>query len=221
MENKRSHSPRKPRNHTRKEVIRKVFRCADLYEKNLNRRRLLFVYAGDNREVSSLEVRFGDGQFRHLTGVETPNMNAKEFYRACRDKRLSEADIEKRDDGTTDQKLDMLPSALSDPGLLARSIADYIESEHSNLHTDKLVTNKNHWSMGFKKYRDQIYPLPNTFLNERSGRKQMRGKASRLLAVYYKEPDSRSVWTPLYVNSFPNAEEYHYPEDWKDRPRPE
>lgn len=95
--------------YSKKDIIKILVDSAQKYDKYLANRTFLFIYDMGNQNYKYIEVTFIKNNFKHFTGIET-NLEPKPFYEKCLDHRLSLADINKRDDGTTDLKLSRLSS---------------------------------------------------------------------------------------------------------------
>jgi hypothetical protein len=105
--------------------IKIIHDCAVLYGKNLAGKNLLFVTTLDDEAVC-FEVLFLSRNFMHLTGV-TSRLKGDLFYQAAIHNRLSVNDVKLNPDGTTEQKLDVLPQ-LMNLHATARMIGDYDNS---------------------------------------------------------------------------------------------
>ena len=202
------------------QALRIAYQCAQLYEQNFNRKKMLFI-AVEKREMPAiaLEVWFDHQQFRHLTGLTTRGRGAVKFYNDCLKQRVSPDDIALDPHGSTQQKLLFLPTALSSPENFGEILADFVPSPNSRLHTDKLVVNDNCWSMGFVKYRDKHDLVPNTFLNEQDGRGPGKENSLTIIAAYQKRGRGGS-WEELYDRGISWQEGVRYPDNWGTRPRP-
>ncbi len=96
----------------------------DNYEKHLLNKKFIFVYYNDDtNNYEYLETMFTKGQFKHLCGISDDEkdieiysragitkqvISAKDFYKLCKKKVLSEKHIIVKRDGTTIQKMNIL-----------------------------------------------------------------------------------------------------------------
>jgi len=114
----------------KKKAIRIITKAAELYQKNLEDQKVCFIYGipsvikgqleSESKELSGLsyyEVVFLRSNFMHLTGVKLKkNGSVKssiDFYARCISNRLSEKDFELANDGSTDQKLEVLEQMMN------------------------------------------------------------------------------------------------------------
>ena len=203
------------------QALRIAYQCARLYEQNFNGRKMLFI-AVEKKELPAiaLEVWFDNQQFRHLTGLTTKGRSAVKFYKDCLKQRIRLTEIAMDAHGSTEQKLKVLPTALSSPESFGELLADFVPRAGSSLQTDKLVVNSNCWSMGFAKYSDKRDPVPNTFLNEHDGRGPEKENQLTIIAAYQKRGQDGGNWEELYDHGISWQEGVQYPDDWGTRPRP-
>ena len=114
----------------KKKAIRIITKAAELYQKNLEDQKVCFIYgvppvikgqlASESKLLSGLsyyEVVFLRSNFMHLTGVKLKkNGSVKssiDFYARCISNRLSEKDFELANDGSTNQKLEVLEQMMN------------------------------------------------------------------------------------------------------------
>lgn len=128
----------------KKEALHIIFQCASLYQKNLCDRTLLIISADNSmNKTFATEISFEKTNFMHLTGVkfkEKKYISPNKFYALCLSRRLSINDFELARDGTTEQKLFVLPGIVGTNNLAANMIGDYNDSRPT-LITDKLAGN--------------------------------------------------------------------------------
>ena len=96
---------------TKKEAVSIAISSARLYKDNFAGKKLLFVATDKHKSVLSLEVGFDASNFHHLTGLVLTNKEWShlDFYNFCVNGRLKETDIDFAKNGTTHQKLTVLP----------------------------------------------------------------------------------------------------------------
>ncbi len=184
---------------TKAEAIRIIVPCAEAYHKNLENTNLLIAHARNSHsEVQFFEVVFLPRHFLHLTGVKFPEDNelrSVEFYQKCLQHRLSESDFDMAPNGTTAQKLSVLPSVLK-RNLSAKMIGDY-KDRSIKLYTEK-VAGTISACIGFV-YEDKIgYNSPNTVL-KKDTRIATRQEYARILAIYQKGTTESQYSSPVYV----------------------
>lgn len=163
-------------NCTKKEAIRKITTCAQKYQNELNGNTLLFVCIDKHHYISYLEVSFKPENFMHLTGVKVIRKNENkdsmgenasiniaptDFFNNCLKQRISPDDFEFARDGTTEMKLDVLPSIIN-KNLSAKMIGDYASTK-PRLYTEKLAGGAKA-CMGFVAHASDGRFVPNTVL---------------------------------------------------------
>ena len=117
---------------TKDEAIKIVVQCAQAYQKELDGKSLLFLCTDKHKRVFPFEFSFYGNNYLHLTGLKTPKgadgesagLFANNFYQKCLDHKLSPADFEFSEDGTTHMKLEVLPTVIF-KNLQAKMIGDY------------------------------------------------------------------------------------------------
>lgn len=128
----------------KKEALRIIFQCADLYQEHLCDRALLIISANNSmNKTFATEVLFERTNYMHLTGVKFEDgkyIPPDTFYTLCLARRLSVDDFEFAQDGTTEQKLFVLPGIVGTNNLAANMIGDYTD-RRPTLITDKLAGN--------------------------------------------------------------------------------
>ncbi len=163
------------KNYTKEEAIKIVVSCAQNYHNELENKSLLFVCIDKHYKVSVYEFFFNGWNYLHLTGLkakqskamvqassdEVEKMSASDFYNRCLNHKLSSQDFEFSKDGTTQMKLDVLPSLIN-KNLSAKMIGNCCTSR-PQLYSEKLAGGQNA-CMGF--IVDSITRLyvPNTVL---------------------------------------------------------
>lgn len=163
----------------KKEDLNIIKQAANLYEKNLNNKMLLFIYLNrNNKKVEFYEVIFKDTYFKHLTGVNTKLSN-RMFYRKALRNTLTIEDFDYKDDNTT-LKLDNIIRGM-EINKYARMIGCF-ENNRKYLTLDK-VAGTQYLSIGFDS--DKNYNYPKTFLVG-DIRKLTIGKPNRILCVLSK-----------------------------------
>lgn len=119
----------------KREIVKKISACAKDYQAAFENRNYLFIYKiGDS--IAYKETYYSGINFLHLTGIRT-TLSARNFYKNCLNNRLSPNDIELRRDGSTIQKLNVLPfmkNIICTPTLIGN-----FNKNGFNLETDYLV----------------------------------------------------------------------------------
>lgn len=128
----------------KKEALRIIYQCAELYQKNLCDQMLLIISATSSmNKTFATEILFERTNFMHLTGVKFEDWKyipSDAFYTLCLSHRLSIDAFEFSSDGTTEQKLLVLPEIVGRTNLAANMIGDYYDRKPA-LITDKLAGN--------------------------------------------------------------------------------
>lgn len=112
----------------KRKAIQIMTKAADLYQKNLEDQKILFLYGipsqvkkqlqTEEKRISAIkgyEVAFHRYNFLHLTGVKINTSlvaSAIHFYEKCLNRRLNEDDFSFSRDGSTGQKLEILESMM-------------------------------------------------------------------------------------------------------------
>lgn len=155
---------------TKEELATKIYAAAELYEKNLVNKNVLFVYENNkDHKLCYLETKFLDRNFLHLTGIEY-NGSAKRFYKDCLNKRLymPAISIEESKRVFTYLKLDVLINAMS-INEIARSVGDF-DFHREKVKVEKMVGNVS-LCVGFSKFtnndKETRYYYPQTLLKDR------------------------------------------------------
>jgi hypothetical protein len=107
---------------TKAEAVKIIYECAVLYNDNLLGKNVLFLTTKDDK-AAAFEALFMSQNYMHLTGVKSI-LKSEVFFQAAYNNRLSTNDIAFASDGTTEQKMIILPR-LMNIHLLARMIGDY------------------------------------------------------------------------------------------------
>ena len=128
----------------KEKALKLIFQSAELYSQNFCNQMLLII--SENKSLNktfSVEIQFDKTNFLHLTGVKflpRSSISPSVFFDRCISKRLSVNDFEMSADGTTEQKLAILPQMLNSVNLSTNMIGDF-QGRRPALITDKLVGN--------------------------------------------------------------------------------
>jgi hypothetical protein len=184
-------------------------KAAELYKKNLEDQKLLFLYGvpsevkkqlrTENKNlfsVSGYEVAFHRYNFLHLTGVKLNSFetaSAIHFYEKCLDNRLTESDFSFAKDGSTAQKLDILENMMSIKKNVTM-IGEFTE-RGPQLFTERVAGNVC-GCIGFVMDRNTGLNVPNTLLKKdiRDVTASPKQKVYAVLSKAYTE-DKYSVMT--------------------------
>jgi hypothetical protein len=148
-------------------AVSNVVSCANIYDKELNNRNLLFIIQ-DNRNIDYVETSFKAENFQHLTGISYKNpeggINSINFYKQCVEKSLKTTDIYINSKKTAVQISSKLEALKETTALhkTARMVGDF-NNNGKALKTDKLAGNVSA-CMGFIPL-GQFY-IPNTNIHE-------------------------------------------------------
>lgn len=174
-----------------------IHRAAKQYDELLNKKSFLIVYGAPNAP-QSVEVMFPEKNFLHLTGIslngnhllrdvedKTSNLNLV-FYHKAKNFRLSPDDFEFRSDGTTEQKLEVLCSAINIMKN-AKMIGDY---NHSRLRLQsEKITGGIYSCIGL--VQAGRYYVPNTVLSTDTRKEiQQPQRVLTILSKNFGEPYS-------------------------------
>ena len=202
---------------TKKEAVSIAISASRAYRDNFVGRRVLFLMTDKHRHVFSLEVGFDASNFHHLTGLvlTDKSLSHLDFYNHCISGRLKESDIGFAANGTTHQKLFVLPFVFRNASLSASMMGSYNQS-HPLLYTEKLVGGVK-WALGFRDVTGHGDYVPDTLL-EGDIRDQVR-ESFRIIATYTKTAEEPRFTHCVYKAKKVEYDRLIYPEDWGERPR--
>lgn len=182
----------------KKEALRIIYQCAELYQKNLCDQMLLIISATSSmNKTFATEILFERTNFMHLTGVKFEDgkyIPPDTFYTLCLSRRLSMDAFELAADGTTEQKLLVLPEIVGRTNLAANMIGDYYDRKPS-LITDKLAGNIRGCIGVVYDVKRKNY-APNTVLNL-DMRLSIQNK-QRIIATYRKHKKAKAYTELVY-----------------------
>lgn len=203
--------------YTKKEAVSIAISSARLYRDNFVGKQLLFVMTDKHKKVSSLTVEFNASNFHHLTGLELTNKawSHLDFYNFCIDGRLKESDIQFSGQGTTHQKLSVLPFVFRNNNLSASMVGNYNHS-HPLLYTEKLVGGVK-WALGFRNVDGKEKYIPDTLL-EGDIRNNIKD-SYRIIATYMKNARDDEFTYLIYRAKKVEYEKLSYPDNWGNLPR--
>ena len=163
----------------KRRAIQIMTKAADLYQKNLEDQKILFLYGipsqvkkqfqTESKRISAIkgyEVAFHRYNFLHLTGVKINTSlvaSAIHFYEKCLDRRLNEDDFYFSRDGSTGQKLDILENMMQIKRNVTM-IGDFTD-RGPKLYSEKAAGNICA-CIGFVKDRNTRLNVPNTLLKK-------------------------------------------------------
>lgn len=163
----------------KRKAIQIMTKAADLYQKNLEDQKILFLYGipsqvkkqfqTEEKRISAIkgyEVAFHRYNFLHLTGVKINTSlvaSAIHFYEKCLDRRLNEDDFSFSRDGSTGQKLDILENMMQIKRNVTM-IGDFTD-RGPKLYSEKAAGNICA-CIGFVRDRNTRLNVPNTLLKK-------------------------------------------------------
>lgn len=205
------------RSYTKRQAVSIAISAARLYRDHFAGNQILFVYTDKHKQVGSLQVRFNAGNYLHLTGLSLMNRQwtSVDFYKACINGRLKEDDIAFADNGTTNQKLQVLPHVFNNANLSASMIGTYNRS-HPLLYTEQLAGGVK-WAIRFRDVTGTGDYVPDTLLEG-----DIRNNVHityRIIATYIKRAQERTCTRMIYKARRIDYNRLRYPADWGDRPR--
>ena len=202
---------------SKKEAVSIVISASRMYRDNFVGKRLLFLMTDKHKKVYSLEVGFDASNFQHLTGLRMtdPNCSHLDFYNRCVEGRMKASDIEFAANGTTHQKLWVLPEVFRRMDLSANMIGNY-NGRQPLLYTEKLVGGVK-WAVGFVNVGGGQRYVPNTLL-EGDIRDYITDNY-RIIAAYIKEIEEETFTKKVYEAKKIEYERLSYPDDWGSKPR--
>ncbi len=210
--------------YTKKDAIRIVSTCAKQYREHLVNRSLLFLCMDKHGKVDAIEFTFDISNFLHLTGLKLVNrkwhgsseagskdreISASDFYEKCLNHKLREDDFYFSKDGTTELKLDVLPSLLT-KNLTAKMVGDF-HSDKPKLLTEKLAGGQVA-CMGFTSDRKTGRFVPNTVIKDDI--RKHTCKPLRVIACYRKNRGDSRYGEVTYLASGIDWDTVEYPAEY-------
>ncbi len=163
------------------EIIHKLNNCAEEFHKNLESKKIMFVYEENNKNINYIETMFLSYNFFHLTGLKIINpqiLNSKIFYQKLLKKQININDFQFKNN-ISKWKLEILPQIIKIEKL-ANQIGVFANSGKL-LKTDILVGTTRNSCLGLKFIeKNQIY-VPNTVLKEDI--RKITTKRNRIVAI--------------------------------------
>ena len=202
----------------KEEALKVLFSCAEMYQKNLIDKNLLFICMDKNKRISTLCAGFSTTGFLHLTGVKFERgkeLSAGSFFDKCLKQRLSVMEFEMANDGTTDKKLQVLPILIR-ANLSATIMGDF-SARTPLLVTDKLAGGVK-GCMGFIYDARTGYYVPNTVLN--LDIRTYISNQQRIIATYRKSKTEGKYSELVYAAKKVNWEKIDFPEEYNYLPKP-
>lgn len=165
-----------------------VMDCAKQYEKNLLNKNFIIIYRDKlSNQIKDLEVFFGKENYQHLTGIELIDEDgnirehvSKLFFEKCIKNTLSKEEFQMKKDGTTNLKLQALPTIMEIHKVT--KIAGDFDYSRPFLVADKVVGNIN-FCLGLKCINEFFVPVSALMENIKS----ITTNQSQVLAILSKE----------------------------------
>lgn len=165
-----------------------VMDCAKQYEKNLLNKNFIIIYRDKlSNQIKDLEVFFGKENYQHLTGIELIDEDgnirehvSKLFFEKCIKNTLSKKEFQMKKDGTTNLKLQALPTIMEIHKVT--KIAGDFDYSRPFLVADKVVGNIN-FCLGLKCINKFFVPVSALMENIKS----ITTNQSQVLAILSKE----------------------------------
>lgn len=210
--------------YTKKDAIRIVSACAKQYKDQLVNRSLLFICMDKHGKTTAIEFTFDTSNFLHLTGLKlvsrkrhgtadgassAQEISASDFYEKCLNHKLREVDFYFAKDGTTELKLDVLPSLLT-KNLAAKMIGDF-HSDKPKLLTEKLAGGQTA-CMGFIRNSTSDRFVPNTVIKDDIRKHTL--KPLRVIACYRKNRCDAQYSEVTYLAKNIDWEAVEYPAEY-------
>ena len=181
-------------------ALKIVIEAAKNYEKHLKDKHFLIIYQqGKNKQ--SVCIGFRDINFLHLTGIKT-KLSAKRFYSACIAGKLSEKDIDFSENGTTYQKLAVLPYLHE--VLYHHCMLGYFVNSGIYIRADYFIGDtKAVLSIGIREGKTTDIPV--TLYKENV--KMLVSPVYKVLAIFSKEYNEDQFMSCTYLSKEQKAEE--------------
>lgn len=162
-------------------ALKKMEKAIKIYDKDYKGNVILFVYKGENGQLSTFEPHFNDYNFLHFTGAQT-KLKAKDFYTALLENKLSLNDFEIVSKTALKlQVIEQLEHLLNGPSIIGFSNG-YIYLEKN---PDIVIGNTKKIVLGFSLDRK-----PLTLLNE-DIRKCVKRNLKTLVVLRKKASDKK------------------------------
>ena len=200
--------------YTKEEAKKRVLNCAKQYHQKLLNKKMLIIYRErQDNAIHYIEVAFYKRNYQHLTGLELVDKNGNvlrnqsvNFYRKCVENKLSTDEFQFKRDGTTQLKLEALPT-LMDITKITKIAGDY-NNARPYLFVDKLIGGVN-FCLGLSQ-DDNVY-VPSSALLEDI--KKLTDAPSQVLAILEKDFDTDIYFTVKHVAKGVNLKEINLPQD--------
>lgn len=166
----------------RKEKIIQILRKTAInYHKNLDNKNFIVIYK-EEEKIKYIQIKFSKGNFLHLTGVQlNKKMSAILFYKKCLNGKISKEEVNLKQDGTTELKLQIL-EMITNICMTAKMIGQY-NNLRKNLYTE-FILGTNYISLGLIQTHSNFF-IPNTALYENL--KDVVFKSYRIIAIFSKK----------------------------------
>lgn len=198
----------------KRKVIPILYQCALKYrDELLNRNLLVMCSSTPNYQIFYHEFTFKSNNFAHLTGCyDSKQKQADRFYEKCVNQKLSPNDIHLASNGSSRQKLNVLPKILC-KNLSAKMIGDYAGTQ-PQLETD-ILAGGTCACIGFKYDRNGSGILrPNTVLQGNLST-YVKDKA-KVIAVFRKDITEKLYEELTYkTDNYPLWDELILEENYK------
>lgn len=195
---------------TKEKALSIIVNCAKAYKEHLDGNDLLFILSDKHLNTSFFEVSFYAFNFLHLTGAKlSKDIKAIDFYENCLDGKVSIEDFELADDGTTELKLNVLPSIVN-RNISAKMVSDY-DGSNPKLYTEKLAGGSKA-CIGFVNSDMLQKFIPNTVLNVDI--RNMSKSYLRIVATYRKNRNDEHYTELVYKAKNIDWSKITYPSEY-------
>lgn len=200
--------------YTKEDAKKRALNCAKQYQQKLLNKNMLIIYRErQDNAIHYIEVAFYKRNYQHLTGLELVDKKGNvlrnqsvNFYRKCVENKLSTDEFQFKRDGTTQLKLEALPTLL-DITKITKIAGDYNKSR-PYLFVDKLIGGVN-FCLGLSQ-EDNVY-VPSSALLEDI--KKLTDAPSQVLAILEKDFDTDIYFNVKHVAKGVNLKEVNLPQD--------
>ncbi len=185
---------------TKEDARRRVLNCAKQYQQKLLNKKLIIIYRErKDNAIRYIEVIFHERNYQHLTGLELLDKKGNvlrnqsmNFYRKCIDNKLSVEELQFKQDGTTQLKLEALP-VLMDITKITKITGDY-NNVRPYLFVDKVIGGVN-FCLGLSR-EDNAYVPASALLEDI---KRLTDTPSQVLAILEKDKNADIYSTIKHV----------------------
>lgn len=180
----------------KKTLLEQIYSAKSIYDTTVLNKNFLYIFINSiTKKIDFIESSNLKSNFLHLTGVVTKR-SGNDFYKLLHKNKLSLNDIDVREDGWTEIKLnifDKLPILFNSPIQISLQDNMYTVAFEADILVNKPVIDREDIILGLKKNSTNDYYAPSSIIKKKP---QLLGKNfSRVLFILLKniEDDQYSI----------------------------